>query len=89
MRIPEVRVRLRELAIRHGIPELNTLADHLIRRSSKRKKTRVKSAPVDPIVLAQIRAYALANPKLSHQEIGDKFSVNPGRVSEAINGKRK
>lgn len=38
----------------------------------------------DPILKDEIARYALSNPKLSYSEIGRKFFVNPGRVSEAV-----
>jgi hypothetical protein len=38
---------------------------------------------------AQIREMKTAEPHLSQAEIGRRLSLNPGRVSEALRGKRK
>jgi hypothetical protein len=37
---------------------------------------------------AQIRALKAADPDLSQAEIGRRLNLNPGRVSEALRGKR-
>jgi hypothetical protein len=39
-------------------------------------------------VRAQIIAMKAAEPDLSHAEIGRRLSLNPGRVSETLRGKR-
>jgi len=36
----------------------------------------------------QIRTMKTADPDLSHAEIGRRLNLNPGRVSEALRGKR-
>lgn len=41
-----------------------------------------------PEVAAEIRAYHAANQNLTQSAIARHFNVNPGRVSEALNGKR-
>lgn len=87
MLIPDVQKRMRELASAHGIPELRTLADELSRRKSTR------SARISPPMTTELRkaicAYATANPGMSQANIATRFNVNPGRVSEALRGKRQ
>lgn len=85
--IPEIRIRLHEIAAEHGIDELHYLAEATRRRPPLRV-ARVKSRPIDPAVKAAIRAYALAHPNAHAQEIAEVFNVNHGRVSEALIGKR-
>lgn len=82
--IPEIRVRLRELADKHGIPELHELANETYRNSPVRKASN-KSVHLTPQLAADIRHYAAQNPTLHQRHIADRFNVNPGRVSEALN----
>jgi hypothetical protein len=82
--IPEIRARLRELADEHGIEELHDLADETYRKSPfKRAKNR--SQPLTPILAEKIRRYMEKNPRLHQRDVAQKFNVNPGRVSEAVN----
>jgi Mn-dependent DtxR family transcriptional regulator len=48
-----------------------------------------RSRPITPSLKVMIRLFAANNPTMSQVEIGRAFNVNPGRVSEAIRGKRK
>jgi len=87
MRVSEVQARLRHLASAHGIAELCRLADEL----SRRKPVKVASASSTPMtdkLRKEIRAYAEANPDMSQVDIAARFTVNPGRVSEALRGRR-
>lgn len=86
--IPELRAELRVLAARHGILRLRDIADELERRPARRSGRKV-STPMTPQLAAQIRSHARANPTLTQVEIGRHFNVNPGRVSECVNGKRR
>lgn len=86
--IPELREELRVLSYRLGVPRLAEIAAELKRRPAK-AAGRVTSTPMTPQLRAEIRAYALANPTLTQVEVAAKFNVNPGRVSEAVSGKRK
>jgi hypothetical protein len=88
MKIPEIRDRLNELSAMHSIPELAHLADELTRRKAK-KKAPVTSAPMTPELAAAIRAFAAAHTSLSQTRIAEIFKVNPGRVGEDLNGKRR
>ncbi len=82
--IPEIRVRLRELAEEFGIPELHDLANETY-RSSAIKRHSVKSAALTPQLAEEIRRYVDANPQLHQRDVAQRFNVNPGRVSEALN----
>lgn len=85
--IPEIRARLRELATKHNLPELNDLADETFRvQPAKRAKRR--SPKVTASMAAQIRQYKKANPDAHQQDIAELFNVNHGRVSEALNYQR-
>jgi len=83
MIIPEVRAELLKIAAR-----LRELEKELYRRRSTRP-TKVRSQAFTPDLKKQLRDYQRNNPKLSRQQIADKFKVNPGRVTDAILGKRK
>lgn len=87
MTIPEIRARLHELAAEHGIEELAELAE-ATRRRPPHRVARVKSRPIDPMLKRAIVAYAAAHPGDHFQHIADVFRVNPGRISEALSGKR-
>ncbi len=63
------------------------IADHLHQRKRIRN-TAQRSRPCTKALAKEIRAYAAANPGDSSQKIADIFNVNPGRVSEALNGRR-
>lgn len=87
MKIPEVAKRMRELAAAHNIAELNYLADELRRRPADRAPK--ASRPMTAQLAAQIRAFKSRNPTMTQAAIGRQFNVNPGRVSEALNGFRR
>ena len=81
--IPAVRDRLRELADEHEIEELHELADQMYRKSAK-KRAPIRSPKLTPEMAKDIREFALANPQAHQQDIAEKFGVNHGRVSEAL-----
>lgn len=83
--IPEVRVRLRELAEEHDIDELNELAEELYSKSPAKKRAPVRSPKLTAEMADEIRDYAAANPDAHQQDIAEHFGVNHGRVSEALN----
>ena len=84
--IPQIRERLHELAVIHGIPELSSLATATYRRSYTRAPTTRKS--LDEDTKANIRDFVAENPNMAFQDVANIFDVNPGRVSEALHGKR-
>lgn len=87
MRIPEIADRLRGIAAESGLPELFGLADELRRRPAGRRAA-PRSRPMSDDLVAEIRAFRHANPRMSQVEISRRFEVNQGRVSEALKGKR-
>lgn len=92
MKLPEVRTSLVELSQDNRLPEelsvkLKWLASEISRRSPT-KRAAPRSTRVTPELKSQIRDYAHKHPMLSQSEIGNKFNVNPGRVSEALRGFR-
>ncbi|MET0138390.1 MAG: hypothetical protein ABW192_08400 [Sphingobium sp.] len=82
--IPEIRARLREIADEHGIEELHDLANETY-RSSPFKRANNKSRKLTPKLAEKIRKFVANNPTLHQRDVAQKFNVNPGRVSEAIN----
>jgi len=87
VRIPEIQSRLLEIAAETRNGEIAKLARALSRRSPRRKAP-AESQPMTPEIAAQIRTFEAANPNLSQVAIAKRFNVNPGRVSEAIRGRR-
>lgn len=82
--IPQIRVRMRELADDHGIDELHDLADDTYRSTPVTRAPR-SSAPLTPQLAQKIRNFQAKNPNLHQRDIAHRFNVNPGRVSEALN----
>ena len=58
-------------------------------RNSTSKPAPPTAARCTPELRAEIRAFAAAHPDMTMHDIGLHFGVQEGRVSEAINGKRK
>ncbi|HEV7660782.1 MAG TPA: hypothetical protein VGO55_13165 [Allosphingosinicella sp.] len=82
--IPQIRSRIREIADANGIDELHDLADEMFRNSPVRR-AKTRSRPLTAKLAEEIRKYAAKNPKLHQRDIAQRFNVNPGRVSEAMN----
>jgi hypothetical protein len=87
MRLPDVAARLRQLAALHGLAELDALASAITRRSPQHRAP-VKSARMTAALSARIAQFAKDHPDMSQAEVGRRFNVNPGRVSESLRGKR-
>ena len=85
--IPDIRARMRELAVELGCPELSFLADATVRRYHGRKAP-VRALALTPERAEAIRAYCAAHPKAPQMEAARKFGVHIGRVSEALYGTR-
>jgi predicted aldo/keto reductase-like oxidoreductase len=85
--IPQIRVRLFELAAALNVPELATLAEETKRRKPV-MKTKPKHRGMTPELAEAIRQFRRANPQASQVEIARHFFVNPGRVSEVLAGFR-
>lgn len=91
--IPEVREELEQILRICEMPMLARVVVEAAIRDLKRRppvrKAKPKSAHAGPALRAAIRGFAKKHPGLSQLEIARRFNVNPGRVSEAIRGKRK
>lgn len=85
--IPDIRARMRELAIELACPELDFLADATFRRYNGRKAP-VRALALTPERAEAIRAHCAAHPKAPQMEVAREFGVNIGRVSEALYGTR-
>lgn len=55
-----------------------------IHKNGRRPKV---AQPMTPEIAKAIRAYFVAYPKATQQEIATRFNVNIGRVNEALEGK--
>lgn len=89
------RVQLRVIArrldeLQHGkiADEVRDVVSNLLTRDKPIRKAPPKSARLTPKLKAEIRAYAKMFPKKPIHEIAIRFEVNPGRVSEVLNGKK-
>lgn len=60
----------------------------MLTRDSPVRRAPVKRRPVTRALSAQICAYARQHADAHIDEIAARFDVNPGRVSEILNGKR-
>lgn len=87
MRIPEIAEQLRAWAHDWGKPELAETADELRRRPSGPRPPPV-SQPMSADLVEAIRALKAANPRMTQVEIARRCSVNQGRISEVLKGKR-
>jgi hypothetical protein len=89
--IPEIRAEMLRTADSLKNPALQYLIrsweKELHRRPYVRKASR-KSNPCTDQIDRRIRAYARLHKDASQQEIANAHGVNPGRVSEALAGKR-
>ena len=96
MTIPEVRIALLILANEMAqYPYTKPFADTiraLVKELYRRRglqPTKVRSQPITPELKAHIRRYKRSHPDMSLQQIANRFTVNQGRVTDAILGKRK
>jgi hypothetical protein len=85
--IPQIRERLIEIGVERGIPEVIELAEETKRRYHGRKG-RTTAHQVTDELAARVRVFAMANPNLNNREIGARFKIDGGRVSEILFGKR-
>ena len=95
MRVPEIQDRLRYIAMTlrdirmfTTANELDALVEQLSRRSPTKRAPNV-SQPMTDELAERIRAYARSHPNATQVQIGVRFEVNPGRVSEALRGYRQ
>ncbi|MBC7286373.1 hypothetical protein [Hoeflea sp.] len=85
--IPEIRSRLHELAIEHELPELAQLAEETKRQYHGRRAP-PRARPVDKATAARVQRFARLHPNMPQREIGRRFGIDGGRVSEILFGKR-
>ena len=90
--IPGARERLARLAAELDALEHPKQADEarkiikILWRSYTRPRTPVKSKSMTPGLAGSIRAMKSVCPDMSNQDLANAFGVNPGRVTEALNG---
>ena|SRR5437879_4624288 len=102
MKIPAVREELENLALqlksqkgrnwRSVAQKIEALVPELKRRPAKRRaKVKEEGArkPLSETQKKEIARFTREHPEMMLQEIGVKFGVNQGRVSEIIAGFRK
>ena len=68
--------------------ELELVHQGMFRATPTKRRAPVTSKQVTPEMAYQIRKLAKEHPNYSNQKIADIFKVNPGRVSEVLQGKR-
>ena len=94
--IPEARSILRGVArdlragtvTRHpAAAAISQAMPMLVRAAAARRAPRAKRY-VTKGLIAQIKAFASVHPLMHLDDIAKHFGVNPGRVSEVLNGKR-
>ena len=89
--IPFAREILKSALAMDDIGDVRVSIDAALKYMAREKYTR-KAASTSNIVTEEVktmvRCYAMENPDASMQSIGNMFSVNPGRVSEILAGKR-
>ncbi|RAK68713.1 hypothetical protein DJ019_01470 [Phenylobacterium kunshanense] len=85
--MPEIRARLHELALEHGIQELSSLAEETKRQYHGRRAS-VRSRAVDIELAARVHEFAREHPDLPQRDIGRRFQIDGGRVSEILFGRR-
>ncbi len=86
--IPLARERLEKLANQN--PEFAHEIDDIIgllHRKPPARKAPAQSRAMTPALQEEIRQYAALYPNLGYRQIGAKFDVSIGRVSEALNCK--
>jgi hypothetical protein len=97
MKIPEIRRQFSALAddLREGKSpkKVANKIDILVTELWRRKPRRGLGAPIrtkiTPELKREIRAYVKKHPKQDQQEVGNHFNVNPGRISEIVQGFRR
>jgi hypothetical protein len=88
--IPEIRDELIAIAADlHPVvgDRIRALALETKRRSPVRR-ARITARKVTPELADEVEAFAARNPRLRMSEIGRRFGIDGGRVSEILAGKR-
>lgn len=90
--ITEARKQLEliaKMADRETAQRIRQVIRRYMYRSPPVRKAKPQSAAMSPEMVARIKQTAQGNPKMPLQRIAELYNVNPGRVSEVLNGKRK
>ena len=91
MQMNEVADLLFALSKKQVDPKDTELLKKIAARVSRRKPVRKAQSVArrcTPELRGEIRTFAKRNPNMTYAEIARRFDVNPGRVSEAMAGKR-
>lgn len=85
--IPQLQLRLTEMAYENDLPELLDIVEEMYRRKAARRAPSQQrgTSSVDRQVIA---AYVAAHPTDTYETIARQFNVNVARVSEAFAGYR-
>jgi hypothetical protein len=87
-RLNVIAAYLDGLGYKQTATEIGDIVANLLTRQSPIRRTPIKNPPVSVATKNLIKVYAVAFPLASQVEIGEACGVNPGRVSEVLNGKR-
>ena len=94
--VPQARVILRDVVkqlktgtiTRMGAAKVVSATLPLLVRNSPVRRSPRRKRYVTQSLIRQIKAMARQNPLMHLDDIAAHFGVNPGRVSEILNGKR-
>lgn len=67
--------------------EIDHIVDEMMTRKIKHN-ARTIAKKVTPQIVRDVLAIKAVRPELTYQEIGQRFGINAGRVSEIVNGIR-
>ena len=82
--IPEARRIITAIGLHYDIPEILEVVSKMQRRKPKYPVARAKRRSLTPELAERIRNYKRSHPNMSNREIGERFGVDGGRVSEAV-----
>lgn len=87
-RLIDICNRMERAGLQSWVTEIDRVVDGLMVRRSPRRKVAPKSPTMTPDMAQAIRDYAARFPQATQMEIATTFSVNAGRVSEALAHRR-
>lgn len=91
--IPKAREMLLDFAANGGLSpgqamRVRAIVHQYMKSDKAVRRAPEKSAQITAVMKANIKRVAAWNPDMHVNEIAARFNVNPGRVSEILNGKR-
>lgn len=94
--VPQARIILRDVAqqlktgaiTRQNAAKVVTATLPMLTRKSPVRRSPRRKRYVTQRLIGQIKAFARQHPLMHLDDIAAHFGVNPGRVSEILNGKR-